>query len=71
MKFLSSLHAAVFDRLDRADWLLPTLARLVFAATLLMYFWVSALTKLGPGLWGVFTPSVGAYVQMFPARWRR
>ncbi|WP_299561119.1 DoxX family protein [uncultured Sulfitobacter sp.] len=52
--------------LTRADWLLPTLARLLFAAVLLMYFWVSGLTKLGDGLAGIFTPSTGAYVQIFP-----
>ena len=31
-----------------------------------MYFWVSGLTKLGDGLAGIFTPSTGAYVQIFP-----
>lgn len=45
-----------------ADWLLPTLARLVFAGVLLGYFWSSALTKLD----GPFTPSLGAYAQIFP-----
>ena len=38
--------------LDRADWLLPTLARVVFVGVLLLYFWVSALTKLGDGVGG-------------------
>ncbi len=52
---------AAVDRMD--DWLLPTAARLVFAAVLLAYFWASALTKLGDG---IFTPSVGAYAQIFP-----
>lgn len=41
---------------------LPLLARLVFAAVLARYFWASALTKLD----GVFTPSLGAYAQIFP-----
>jgi putative oxidoreductase len=45
------------------DWLLPTVARLVFAGVLLGYFWASAMTKLGDGL---FAPSVGAYAQIFP-----
>jgi putative oxidoreductase len=50
--------------LDRmAPVLLPTLARLVFAAVLLLYFWGSATTKLGADL---LTPSVGAYFQIFP-----
>ena len=52
------------QRLDAlAPAVLPTAARAVFAATLLAYFWSSALTKIGPGL---FTPSDGAFVQIFP-----
>ncbi|WP_300059365.1 DoxX family protein [uncultured Roseobacter sp.] len=61
-----SLYASLTDRLSQADWLLATLARFVFAATLLMYFWVSGLTKLGEGVAGLFSPSVGAYAQIFP-----
>ena len=45
---------------------LPTLARLVFAGTLLIYFWNAALTKLGDGIFGLFSPSLGAYAQIFP-----
>ncbi|MBW4710290.1 DoxX family protein [Roseobacter sp. YSTF-M11] len=63
---MSSFFSAVSDRLSRADWLVPTLARLVFAGTLLTYFWVSGLTKLGEGFAGLFQPSVGAYAQIFP-----
>jgi len=49
--------------LDRAgDWLLPSFARLTFAAVLLGYFWSSALTKLD----GILTPSVGAFAQIYP-----
>lgn len=44
------------------DWLLPTLARLIFAAVLLGYFWASALTKFD----GPFSPSVGAFAQIYP-----
>lgn len=44
------------------DWLLPSLARLVFAAVLLIYFWSSALTKFD----GIFTPSTGAFAQIYP-----
>jgi len=44
-------------------WLLPTLARFAFAATLLLYFWNSASLKLGDG---VFNLSFGAYGQIFP-----
>lgn len=52
--------------LDKLDWAVPTLARLLFASALLNYFWASALTKLGDGVLGVFQPSVGAYAQIFP-----
>jgi putative oxidoreductase len=58
-----TLHARAAAILDRqADWLLPTLARLVFAGVLLAYFWASALTKFD----GPFAPSIGAYAQIFP-----
>ena len=42
------------------------LARFVFAAVLLVYFWASGLGKLGAGLLGLFHPSAGAYVQISP-----
>ena len=42
------------------------LARFAFAAVLLVYCWASGLSKLGEGLLGVFHPSAGAYVQIFP-----
>ncbi|MCA0869998.1 DoxX family protein [Seohaeicola saemankumensis] len=67
MRMLVSLHDAVFDLVERGgDWLLPLLARFVFAATLLVYYWNSAMTKVGDGLFGLFRPSVGAYAQIFP-----
>ncbi len=47
--------------------LLPTLARFVFAATLLLYYWNSATTKLGgAGIGGLFSPSFNAFAQIFP-----
>lgn len=50
-------------RIDHwGDILLPPLARLVFAGVLLGYFWSSALTKFD----GPFTPSVGAFAQIYP-----
>ena len=53
----------MFDRLDRfTAQHLPLLARFVFAAILARYFWASAITKLD----GFFTPSLGAYAQIFP-----
>ncbi len=58
----------LYDRLTRtlnasSDAILPTLARFVFAATLLIYFWNSAGTK-----WDgtPFSPSLGGYAQIFP-----
>ncbi|WP_010139911.1 DoxX family membrane protein [Oceanicola sp. S124] len=52
--------------LDHLAPLLPLLARFIFAAVLLPYFWASAVTKLGDGVLGVLRPSVGAYAQIFP-----
>ena len=52
---------AVLDR--AAPAVLPTLARLVFAGVLFGYFWASANTKLGDGL---FSLASGAYAQIFP-----
>ncbi|MBC6416575.1 MAG: DoxX family membrane protein [Rhodospirillales bacterium] len=48
------------------DWLLPTLARACFAAVLFMFFWQSAMTKLGTGITGLFDFSKGAYFQIVP-----
>ncbi|MEO0381229.1 MAG: DoxX family protein [Pseudomonadota bacterium] len=66
MTALTRLHTALFAPLERVDWILPTLARFLFAAVLAMYFWVSGLTKVGDGLFGIFQPSLGAYAQIFP-----
>jgi len=56
-----------YSRLGRmAPIILPSLARLVFALTLFVFFWKSALTKFGDGLSGLFIPSVGAYAQILP-----
>ncbi|MEM6940511.1 MAG: DoxX family protein [Pseudomonadota bacterium] len=66
MTALLSLTQAFGDRLEREDWLLPTLARFLFAAVLLVYFMKAGLTKLGDGFAGLWTPSLGAYAQIFP-----
>ena len=67
MNGLISLHHRVFAGLERtAPGVLPSLARLVFAGVLMVYFWASALTKTGEGLFGVLQPSLGAYAQIFP-----
>lgn len=46
-----------------ADSILPTLARFIFAAVLLMYFWNSAGTKWTSDPIGI---DIGAYIQIFP-----
>lgn len=59
---------------DRAlSWLEPmstpvltTLARFVFAAVLLMYFWNSGLTKIPDGLTNLLSPSFNAFAQIYP-----
>lgn len=66
MNMLIFLHNSVFERLERADWLLPIIARFLFAAIFLFYFWVSGITKLGDGIFGIFIPSFDAYAQIFP-----
>ena len=67
MNALISLHNAAFDLIERAgNWLMPLFARFTFAAVLLIYYWNSGLTKLGDGLFGVLSPSIGAYSQIFP-----
>jgi len=66
MNALISLHMSVFDRISRADGALSLLARFLFAAIFVFYFWVSGLTKLGDGVTGIFNPSLGAYAQIFP-----
>lgn len=59
---------ALYDRTAQtlnasAGFVVPTLARFVFAATLLIYFWNSAGTK-----WAgtPFSPDIGGYGQIFP-----
>ncbi|WP_069299493.1 DoxX family protein [Neptunicoccus sediminis] len=62
-------HSLLDSALRRVeDWLLPTLARFVFAAVLLWYFWQSAFTKTGDGLLGFLSPTENAYIQIFPKR---
>lgn len=69
MHALIHLYSRLTGWLDaQAGWLLPSLARFVFAATLLGYFWASAKTKLGDGFFGFLSPSTGAYAQIFPIK---
>jgi len=68
MNGLLSLYDFVVDRTERhAAILLPTAARFVFAAVLLVYYWNSGLTKLGgEGIDGLLDPTFNAFAQIFP-----
>ena len=57
---------ALTELAARLDALLPLLARFTFGAVPALYFWASALMKLGDGFFGFLFPSAGAYVQIFP-----
>ncbi|CUH53354.1 DoxX family protein [Shimia marina] len=63
MTRLISQYTDLLDRLNRLDWLVPTLARLTFVAVLFFYFWNSALLKIDGS---IFSPSSGAFGQIFP-----
>lgn len=45
---------------------LTTMARFIFAAVLLMYFWNSGLTKIPDGLGNLVSPSFNAFAQIYP-----
>ena len=68
MTALISLYDRLFGTLEAriAPILMPTLARLIFAGTLLLYYWNSGLTKIGVGLAGIFQPNFNAYAQILP-----
>ena len=64
MRKLVRFHNVLFSQLARDnDFLLPTLARLIFASVLLVYFWNSATLKTDGSL---FHPTAGAFGQIFP-----
>ncbi len=65
MNTMISLYNSLTHHIEKLDWLIPSLARFLFAAVLLMYFWKSALTKLGDGFFGFLNPT-SAYFQIFP-----
>lgn len=68
MQAIVSLHNRIFGALEThvAPFLIPTLARFLFAAILLFYYWNSGLTKLGDGVFGFLSPGFGAYGQIIP-----
>ena len=63
MRALTSIYEAIVGPIDRADWLLPTLARVVFLLVFFYYFLNSAGTKIEGS---IFSPSAGAFGQIFP-----
>lgn len=63
---MNRLKTLLFSPLDSEEAILPTLARFAFAAVLFVYFWNSAVTKLGGSISGLFSPSFNAFAQIFP-----
>jgi putative oxidoreductase len=59
MIYLIERYKSITGTLDRADGALSLIARFLFAAILMTYFWVSGLTKLGDGVFGLFQPALG------------
>lgn len=70
MTTLLNLYDRFFSILASAagEWFLPTLARFIFIAVLLKYFWGSAMTKVGTGFGGLFNLDANGYVQIFPTK---
>lgn len=66
---IANLHDSVFGTLQRnlEDWFLGLLARSTFAAVLFVYFFNSALTKIGDGPLGFLTVTDNAYFQILPS----
>ena len=67
IRALLNLPDRIFAVLEPASTpVLTTLARLIFAATLMLYFWNSGLTKIPDGIASLFSPSFNAFAQIFP-----
>lgn len=67
IRALLTLPDRMFAWLEPASVpMLTTLARFIFAAVLLMYYWNSGLTKIPDGLTNFFNPSFNAFAQIFP-----
>ncbi len=70
MTLILNLYDGAIALMQRilGEWFLPTLARFTFGAVLLVYFWNSAKTKLGDGIFGFLHPSENAFIQVFPQK---
>lgn len=68
MTALVNLYLRLVHRLEYGlgPILMPTAARFTFAALFSVYFWNSAVTKLGGSISGLWTPSFNAFAQIFP-----
>ncbi|MGB3244635.1 MAG: DoxX family membrane protein [Sulfitobacter sp.] len=66
MNALFSLYKRFSSVAQRADWLIPTLARFLFAAILLVYFLNAGLVKMEDGISNLWMPSAKGYIQIFP-----
>ena len=68
IKHLVTLHHKVFGGVERGlgDWFLGLSARLAYAAVLFVYFYSSAATKVGEGVFGFLSVSDNAYFQILP-----
>ena len=68
-KFIGNVHAGFFGFFQRIlqGWFPGLLARLTFAAVLLMYYLNSAKTKVGEGVEGFLQVQDGAFAQILPS----
>ena len=68
MNFIYRIEDAIFAPIDRLldGAVMTTFARLIFFAVLAVFFWNSGMTKLGDGISGIWSPSVGPYAQILP-----
>ena len=68
IRFLAWLYETIFGFFEAVTdkWLLGLGARFVFASVLFMYYFNSAMTKVGSGFPGMFLVQDNTYAQMFP-----
>jgi len=66
---LIALHGRIFGLAESLldGWFVGLLARVVFAAVLLVYYENSFATKVGEGIAGFFSIGDGAYIQILPS----